>query len=132
MNSSDEKVADEFWNVAGAMLIGYMAAMRDIEPADVITIIDDIMRRCDEIPAVICTSAKSAKFGLDLAALLIDLVSAEQRLMESRTGRLPGQMVGDWPPTPISFEHPFLIAIQRVVNQIEAEANKGKYKRPAN
>jgi hypothetical protein len=130
---TDERVIEDFWDRYGAGLVGYMDAIHHIEPGDIISIIEDIMERCEEIPAAIGTSIKSADFWIDLAVVMFDLIAAEQRLIAARTGRMPGQLIDDtWPPTPIAFDHPFLAAIQCVVNQIEAEANKGKYKRRAN
>ncbi len=57
---------------------------------------------------------------------MIDAITAEQRILAAKRGRFPGQAIGDWPPTPIGFEHPFLVAMQKAVGQIEAEANKAE------
>jgi hypothetical protein len=83
------------------------------------------------IPVALPLSAEKDFFA-GLGACIIDLVTAQQRLVAAHTGAALGRVVTDWPPTPIAFDHPFLAAVQRVVSQIEAEGNKGKYARRSN
>ncbi len=123
--------SEEFWDRTGAMLVWHLAGL-DVEFEYVERIVVDILQRCADIPTPALSAAEQADFERDLAAVLIDLASAEQLLIKARTGRMPGRLIDDWPPTPIAFYHPFLAAIQQVTNQVEAEANQAKYSRRPN
>ncbi len=81
-----------------------------------------VCKRFSKVEPVVPRNAGDA-YWVSYAALICDAVSAEQRLFAASKGHLPGKLIGDWPPTPIAFDDPFLRAMQVVVSEIEAEAN---------
>lgn len=94
----------------------------EVDNSDAEVIIVDLMRRCAGLKAILPVDPNS-QTHLNFAALMLDAIDAERRLFAAQHGRFPGEALGDWPPTPISFENPFLLELQSVVGQIEAEAN---------
>jgi hypothetical protein len=111
-----------FWRSAESLLRVHLARL-GIEPEDAECIASDIMRRCSNIKAVLPVDPDS-QVHRNYGALLCDAVTAEQRLLAARTGRMPGITIGDWPPTPLEFKHPFLLKVQAVVSALEVEVNE--------
>lgn len=113
-----------FWRNAGSLL-GVHLERLGVDQEDAEFIVSDIMRRCSKIKAVLPFDPDSPVHR-DYGALMCDAVTAEQRLLAARTGRMPGTTIGDWPPTPIEFTHPFLVAVQCAVSELEAEVHKAE------
>lgn len=116
-----ERLVPGFWEHAECT-IGLHLAVLGVELEDITAIILDLMPRLARIDAAIPYAADD-QFWRDYASLICDACSAQQRILAAKSGRMPGGLLGDWPPTPISYEQPFLKAIQQVVSELEAVAN---------
>ncbi|HZR62278.1 MAG TPA: hypothetical protein VFA80_15120 [Xanthobacteraceae bacterium] len=89
---------------------------------DADNITEDLMRRLRGIPLTPPSSVRPDFFGC-LGVAMADLVTAEQRLVAARTGKAVGLMIGELPQMPFVYNHPFLMAVRNVVDQIKTEAN---------
>lgn len=113
-----------FWRNAESLLRVHLARL-GVKPEDANFIATDIMRRCSKTKAILPVDPDSP-IHRDYGALMCDAITAEQRLLAARTGRMPGMTIGDWPPTPLEFKHPFLLEVQAVVSALEAETHKAE------
>lgn len=109
-----------FWRNADWLIRGLLRRL-GIERDDAESIASDLIRRLSAIRAVLPVDPDS-QVHRDYGSLLCDAITAEQHLFVARAGRMPGAAIGDWPPTPLKFTHPFLIAVQCVVSEIEVDA----------
>ena len=119
-----EQVVPDYWRATELMVVIHLAHLGADEP-DARAIAENIFERCAHIPAAFADKIPDSVFD-GLSVLVTDMVTAAQRLFAARTGRMPGQFLSDWPPTPIAFDHPMLIDLRRVISQIEAEANEAE------
>jgi hypothetical protein len=111
----------EFWRKVERITRNNLARLM-VETDDADWIVGDMMRRCVDIRPELPVDQDSPVYR-NFGALMCDMITAEQRLFAARNYHMPGRLLEDWPPTPLCFEHPFLVALQRVVSRIEVEAN---------
>lgn len=97
------------------------------DDADDIT--NDLMQRLRDTPVTPPSSVRP-DFFVCLGAAMAALVTAEQRLVAAKTGKAVGLPIGGLPPMPFIYNHPFLMELQGIVAQLDAEADK--YGRRAN
>jgi hypothetical protein len=129
-NAEPQQHFPMFWrNAESLMRVQLLRLGVEAEDADLIA--SEITRRCADIKPVLPTDPRS-QVHRDFGALMCDAVTAEQRLLAARTGRKPGFIIGDWPPTPLKFTHPFLVAVQCVVSELEAEVHRAERGRRLN
>lgn len=119
-----QQVVPDFWHATELMVVTHLARLGADEP-DARAIAENVFERCAHIPAAFADKIPDSFFD-GFTVSVTDMVTAAQRLFAARTGRMPGQFLSDWPPTPIAFDHPMLIDLRRVISQIEAEANEAE------
>lgn len=123
-NDDLNRSVDDLWSFTERLVRLHMQLLGadDVESG---TIARDIRKRLSVIDKLLPRNG-SDEFYRAFAALICAATTAEQRRVAAKSGRMPGQLLGDWPPTPIGFEHPFLQAVQRIVGELEADANKAE------
>jgi hypothetical protein len=111
-----------FWRNA-ACLVRTHLAQHGIEADDAEEIASDIMRRCSHIEPRLPVDPESP-VHYSMGILIVEMTTAARRLFSAGRRHVVGVAFDELPVQPAKYDHPFLIALQKVISEIEADANK--------
>ena len=119
-----------FWaNAAGWLMLTFPRMGIDREQSE--AMMRDLIERCTGIEPMLPSNPES-EVHRQIGHLMMDAIEAEQRLFAATLGYFPGDKLGYWPASVVETTHPFLLAFERVVSAIEADANAAEAGRKVN
>jgi hypothetical protein len=130
-----DRLVPDFWDKTEKLLRSFLSIMR-VDDHDIDAMASDLMRRYRLIEPIIPPELAQSLLDYAFKILLVEAIAAEHRLFAAKNGRpsegvkyvlgdtWPPAMTSDgWPPIRVTVTHPFLVAVQAVARQLEAEAN---------